>query len=318
MRIASYYPDVQTVGRNDGGPLYHTYILRQLFGQDVVTHLFPAKNVTPSAKFDLHYWVDHGEDALGFTDLVCPKPNVYVSSDTHLGFEYRLQKAREFDWVFCNQHKAQEEFIEKGIPEDKCHWLPHAFDPMAYSPGVFNKNTNKWLTEAYVPKKYDICFVGNLNDRNRVDHLDVLFKEFPNSFWCTRRFHDAAEVFNHSRIVFNVSSRKELNMRVFETLGSRAFLLTDRIPESEDVFKENTHYVAYNDHTEMVNKARYYLNHEAEREQIAQAGYREAISKHTYLHRVKKVLDTANIPYPKDRMEELLKNQMEEVYASVN
>lgn len=292
MRIASYYGDIQTVGRNDGGPLYHTHCLRQIFGEENVMHLFPKGDLSRYGNFDLHYWVDWGEDALGHADFVCPKPNVYVTSDTHLGFDYRLKKAREFDWVFCNQNKAVQDFIAAGIEPNRCNWLPHAFDPLAYSPGVFNPNTNSWNTEAVAQKKYDVCFVGHLNDMNRVDHLDRLFKEIPNFYWGVKKFHEAAEIFNQSKIVFNVSSRKELNMRHFEALGSGAFLLTDNIPPEENVFEEGTHFVGYNNLDEMIEKAKYYLEHDEEREKIAKAGYAEAISKHTYMHRVQAVLQT--------------------------
>ena len=306
IRIASFYGDINTVGRNDGGPLYHTTCLRRLFGADSVFHIFPKGDVSNFGKFDLNYWVDWGEDALGHIDFVCPKPNVYITSDTHLGYSYRLKKAREFDWVFCNQNKAVDFFIRDGIPLGNVFWLPHAFDPLAYSPGVWNQNKNQWDRDAVPLKKYDVCFIGNLNDSNRVDHLDRLFKEVPNFYWGTQRFHEAAEKFNQSKIVFNVSSRKELNMRFFEALGSRSFLLTDNIQKDQNVFKEGIHYIGYDNMDDMVDKAKYYLEHETEREVIAQAGYEAAISGHTYMHRVLTVLDTIGVDYDKERAAKLL------------
>ena len=298
FRIASFYPDKSMVGRNDGGPLYHTYNLRKIFGTQNVAHVFQQDPVV--GKFDLYYWVDHGEDAFGWTDFVCPKPNIYIPSDTHLGYDYRLKKAREFDWVFCNQHQAQKDFIAAGIPEDRCFWLPHAFDPMAYGKGTFNSKTNTWM-DTHVEKRYDVCFVGNLNDLNRVTHIDRLFKEIGDKiYWGTERFHEAAEIFNQSKIVFNVSARGELNMRHFEALGSGAFLLSDNIPESENVFKEGVHFAGYSNMAEMIEKARYYLEHDEERERIAHAGHIEAHQKHTYLHRVISVLKTANIQFDEE------------------
>ena len=295
IRIASYYPDIQTVGRNDGGPLYHTYNLRKIFGKENVVHLLPGGDLSPHGQFDLHYWVDFGEDAFpafDWKDFVCPKPNVYVTSDTHLGYDYRLKKAKEFDYVFCNQKKAVDDFIRDGIPQERIKWLPHAFEPLAYSPGVFNVKKNNWNTCAAPLKRYDVCFIGNLNDENRVRHLDRLFKEFPNFYWGNQRFHEAAEKFNESKIVFNVSARGELNMRHFESLGTRSFLLTDNIPEDQNVFTEGLHFAGYSNMDEMIEKAKYYLAHDEEREKIAEAGYQEAISKHTYMHRVLQVLET--------------------------
>lgn len=40
----------------------------------------------------------------------------------------------------------------------------------------------------------------------------------------------------------------------------------------------------------MVEKARYYLDHDEEREAIAKAGHEEFVDKHSYRHRVEKIL----------------------------
>lgn len=307
FRVASYYPDLKIVGRNDGGPLFATHQLSKIFGKENVMHLFPKGDLSHFGTFDLHWLTDFGEDALGFQDFELPSPSVYWTSDTHLGYDYRLSRAKRCDWTFCAQNKARTDFISDGIPEDRCFWLPHAFDPMAYSPGVFNVASNGWI-DAVPTKKYDVAFIGNLNDLNRVDHLDRLFKEFPNFYWGTKRFHEAAEIFNQSRIVFNVSSRKELNMRHFEALGAGAFLLTDNIPESENVFKEGVHFAGYDNMDDMIDKARFYLKEEnaQEREKIARAGHIEAVSKHTYLHRVLAVLETIGVPFDREKAEALL------------
>ena len=309
FRVGTYYGDQKLFGRNDGACLYTTGILRAIFGAENVLHLFPHGDLSRYGTFDLHWMADWGEDALGYEKFELPSPSVYITSDTHLGYEYRLSRARRCDWVFCNQNKAVRDFVADGIDPKRCFWLPHAFDPLAYSRGVFNPSLGDWDREAVPLKRYDVCFVGNLNDRNRVSHLDRLFKEFPNSFyWGVQRFHEAAEKFNQSRIVFNVSSRKELNMRHFEALGAGAFLLSDNIPESENVFKEGEHFVGYDNMDDMIEKAHYYLDprHEADRERIARAGHIEAVSKHTYLHRVLAVLDTMGVPFDREAAEKLL------------
>lgn len=306
LRIACYYGDVATCGRNDGGPLYAWGQLVKLFGEKNVGHIFPAGDLSTFGNFDLHWLTDFGEDALGFEKFELPKPSVYWTSDTHLGYAYRLSRALRSDWVFCAQNKAVTDFIADGVPADRCFWLPHAFDPLAYSPGVFNLQKNEWDAEAVPVKRYDTCFIGNLNDRNRVAHLDRLFKEIPNFYWGCQRFHEAAEKFNQSKIVFNVSSRKELNMRHFEALGTRSFLLTDNIPQDQNVFKEGVHFVGYDNHDDMIDKAKYYLEHDAEREKIAQAGYEEAVSKHTYAHRIVQALETVGIEVTQEMKDKVL------------
>lgn len=296
-RISSWYADIRSVGRNDGNPLFLTHCLRRLFGRENVVHIFPRDDAKGMGSFDLNIHVDWGEDAFGWTDFRLPSPSVYWASDTHLGYDYRLSRAKMSDIVFCAQRKAVADFIRDGIPADRCHWLAHAFDPLAYSRGIFDIRKNAWNLDVHVSKRYDVCFIGHMNDENRIDHADRLFREFPNFYWGNKRFHEAAEVYNQSRIVFNVSARRELNMRVFEALGSGAFLLTDRLPESETPFKDGVHYVMYDDMDDMIEKARYYLAHEDEREKIAAAGHSEAVASHTYMHRTMTLLDRVGIEY---------------------
>src|SRR3990167_3405801 len=143
-------------------------------------------------------------------------------------------------------------------------------------------------------KKYDGCFIGNVGDWNRVDFLDRMFKEFPNFFYGKRLFEEAAEIFSLSKIVLNISIKQDINMRVFEALSTGSFLLTDEIPTLHHLFQDGVHLVTYKTLDEAAEKARYYLEHDEERERIAEAGYQEFIKKHTYEHRLKSVLEIVN------------------------
>ena len=219
---------------------------------------------------------------LNYKPISPPKPNIYVCSDAHIGYDYRLSRARDFDWVFCNQLRACEEFIRDGIPQERCIWLPHAAEPLAYP-------------AKDIITKYDVCFIGNMNCWKRVDFLDRMFKEFPNFYFGKRLFEEAAEKFSSSKIVLNISIKDDINMRVFEALATKSFLLTDHIPTLEILFKSGVHLETYKDFDEAVDKAKYYLSHDEQRRKIAEAGYQEVISKHTYMHRLKMVLGILNI-----------------------
>ena len=284
MRHAIYYEDHRRVGRNDGGPLYVWNVLKNQLGLDV-THLIPHPDrLSEFGKFDMNWWVDWGEDALkgmlDYTPARCPSPSIYWASDTHLGYEYRLSKAREFTHVFCHQKRAVEEFHCDGVRN--AIWMPHAFEPKAYPKKLCIPN-------------YDVCFVGHINSQNRIDFLDEMFKAFPNFFFGKRLFEDAADIFSRSKITLNVSIKDDLNMRVFETLGSGNFLLTNDIPTIHEVFKDGVHLVTYKNIPDAIEKAKYYIEHDAEREKIALAGYNEAMSKHTYKHRVESMMEIAGI-----------------------
>lgn len=281
--------------RNDGSPLYYWNQLKKR--EDIeVLHLLPEGDVRKFGKMDLWLWVDYGEDGFDPVGSKWLPPqdggkHAYVASDTHLGREYRFEKAKHFDYVFFNQKRAVEEYT-KSKRNKKVIWLPHAAEPQAYP-------------KIDIIKKWDVCFIGHLQDQvncngfTRVDALDRLFKEFPNFYYGTRTpldptmnlFEDVAKKFSQSRIVFNVSIRDDINMRVFEALATNSLLLTNYVPTLSDVFTDGMHLVTYKTLDEMIEKATYFINHEEARELIAQQGYDEVIKKHTYQKRLETILE---------------------------
>ena len=273
MRICIFYE--ARLGRNDGPPLYWLNAMRGL-GHEVV-HL--SSELVPEekqyGKFDLYVWVDWGED--GLTEMLpytpismsTLHPSMYVTSDTHLGYDYRLNKAKEFDYVFCNQVRAMQEFSRDGV---HATFLPHAVEPKAFPnyPAAI--------------KKYDIGFVGFVTFDKRAVMLDRIFKEFPNFWFGQRLFEDCAEVFRKSKIVFNTAAVDDINMRCFEATATGSFLLTEWVPTLDECFEDGKHLVTFKTMDEAVEKAKYYLEHEDEREAIARAGMEHTLSHHTYAH----------------------------------
>ena len=170
--------------------------------------------------------------------------------------------------------------FEKAVV--KAEWLPHAFEPLAYP--RFD----------YASKDHDVCFVGHVNSENRMNFLHEMFKTFPNFYFGQRQFEKAAQKFCKSKIVLNIAMKEDLNMRVFEALGCGSFLLTDWVPHIDEIFEDGKHLVLYRSLEEAVDKAKYYLAHDTDREKIAQAGYEEAIARHTIDHRADKILAAVN------------------------
>ena len=69
------------------------------------------------------------------------------------------------------------------------------------------------------------------------------------------------------------------------------FVLTNFQPEFLDYFEQGKHLVWYESHFDMMNKISYYLEHDDEREHIAQAGYQLVKDKHTMKLRVSELLE---------------------------
>lgn len=293
LRLAIYY-DNECSGRNDGNPLYVYAALKRMQERKLleVDHIIPRKGMDKYGTYDAHIWVDWGEDGLGgvlsFPLLDCPRPMIYWASDTHIhdaSYQYRLSMAKKADYVFAAQKRGVDEFLRDGVKAD---FLPHAFEPFAYN----DPDTNKSFV--FAKKKYDICFVGHINSGNRVDFLDKMFKEFPNFFYGQRLFNDAAEKYSLSKVCLNISMTDDINMRTFEIMGSGNFCLTNWIPTIEELFEDGKHLVLYKSFDEAVDKTKFYLKNDSEREKIVQAGYEEVMKKHTIDHRVSSILNAIN------------------------
>jgi hypothetical protein len=252
-----------------------------------VDHFYPTGEITPFGTYDLNIWTDWGEDGLTgilpYKPIDCPKPMIYWASDTHIkaathdSYDYRLSMAKKADYVFVAQKDAVERMKKDGVQNPI--WLPHAVEPLAY-PKI-----------ELAAKKYDVCFVGHINTKNREDALDRLFREFPNFYYGQQLFENAAQKFCESKIVFNIAMTDDINMRNFEALGTGSFLMTNWIPTIDEIFEDGKHLVLYRSEEEMIDKAKYYLAHDEEREKIAQAGYEHVMENHTILHRVLKMLE---------------------------
>jgi spore maturation protein CgeB len=269
--------------RNDGPPLYLKTNFdwhKDELAISEVKHYVPEGDYRRWGKADLYVWVDHGEDALAVEPFNCPRPNVYWCSDSHLGMDYRLKKAEEFDYVFLSISRHIEKF-KNHLGHDRVYWLPHAGEPTCYK---------------HIPsvKKYDTCFIGHLPNEERIDLLDSLFSEFPEFYYGQKFFEAANEKYNESKLVFNHCIGKEANMRLFEgTLSGSAVLCS----ESEDIRflgYDESNIIFYKGKNDLKEKARYYLSHEEEREAIAKAGMEHTLANHTYLHRAKKILEVIN------------------------
>lgn len=310
-RVAILYEN--GLGRNDGAPLYFKHCLDKAVETGVISeamHLIPDGNYKDFGKFDLSIWPDFGEDALvdilPYKPVLPEGPLAYFASDTHLGPDYRFSMAEKADYAFFAQKRAIEEY-KPSKKNKSVTWLPHAFEPECYRPGVW---TGKEWIDGVPNKEYDICFVGhmqdveNYNGFTRMDFLDRMFKEFPSFYFGTRSpidkahnlFDDASSKFNKSKVCLNISIKDDVNMRVFEVSGSGAFLLTNWLPDLEELgYIDGVTCATYKTLDEAVEKTKYYLEHEEEREKIAKAGYELAIAKHKWSDRLDVILKTAGI-----------------------
>lgn len=224
---------------------------------------------------DLYLWVESvsGHYPLNLEALRCPK--VCYLIDSHLQLSAHLEWAKQFDMVFIAQREYLDEFRTLGV---KAYWLPLGCDPEVHC-------------NSDLPKLYPVGFVGGVQSGSRREALlTQLATQIPihyeRCFW-----DDMARLFSQSQIVFNEAIRNDLNMRVFEVMSTGTLLMTDMAKNSgqDELFRDGEDYVVYRD-SNICDVARFYLDNEELREQIAARGRRLVHNAHTYAHRMDDLL----------------------------
>jgi len=227
--------------------------------------------------WDLFFYVDsyhpgfpRGIERLSF-------PTVCYFLDVPYDIKQRLLMAPFFDYVFIANKNYLKPFkkINKNV-----FWLPFAADP------------ETTYRDKSIKKIYDIGFVGGVKGTERGKILDKLSKQFKlNDYHRFYQPREMAKIYNQSKIVFNQSIVHTMNMRIFEAMASGSMLLTEEIKDGQDeLFDNKKHLVTFEGEDDLVEKIKYYLAHDKERERIAAAGEKEVLAKHTYWHRAQTVL----------------------------
>jgi spore maturation protein CgeB len=101
---------------------------------------------------------------------------------------------------------------------------------------------------------------------------------------------DMYDVLGRSRISVNrhidVAEGYANNMRLFETTGVGALLLTEAAPNLGDFFQPGREVVAYEGEDDLVEKIEHYLRNDDERLEIAAGGQKRTLNEHTYRRRI--------------------------------
>ncbi len=213
-----------------------------------------------------------------------PCPKAYISIDTWQSPRDYVD-ALQYDYVLA----AQREFVPRmrATGARNVHWLPLGCDPDFHHP---------------VPaeKRYDIAFVGALTSDVHIKRAYLLgkLKERFNVNIQTGVHGEAmCRTFHEGRIAFNHCDINDINMRVFEVMAMGCPLLTNRTPERTglfDLFEEGKHMLVYDDADDLLHKVKQYLGDKETCMRVAKAGRDEVLAKHTYAHRVERILSVVD------------------------
>ncbi|MFQ5681796.1 MAG: glycosyltransferase [Candidatus Binatia bacterium] len=104
---------------------------------------------------------------------------------------------------------------------------------------------------------------------------------------------EMVEIYSRTKINLcinnNVTAVENIKGRNFEVPGCRGFLLSGPAQNLEEYFEIGKEVIVYNHRNDLAKKIDYYLQHDKERETIAQAGYERVLRDHTYEKRFEQI-----------------------------
>lgn len=104
----------------------------------------------------------------------------------------------------------------------------------------------------------------------------------------------AHHVFQSSKINLNISLKGiegGTPQRIMDIMGARGFVITSYSPETAELFEEDREIVMFRTPEELLEKVDFYLEHEIERELIAQAGHEKVMKYYTYQQKMNKLIE---------------------------
>jgi spore maturation protein CgeB len=120
---------------------------------------------------------------------------------------------------------------------------------------------------------YSLSYFAETNDKLPAD----ISRYVQGPIWGMEMYQRLSETKINLNIHIDLAGRQAANMRLFETTGVGAFLLTDDKPNLRELFEPGHEIETFKTTNEMVEKIRYYLNHESERQAIAKRGQKKCL-----------------------------------------
>lgn len=235
-------------------------------------------------------------------------PHIYWATEDPLHFdEVSMVFAPHSNYVFTTAEECNEKYRSINIPSSTLLF--------GFNPKIFHKKPPK---KEY---KHDIVLIANnyywfsenKNFRKKAIN-DILLPLIEANYdvkiwgdkWCDPTYgynidpkyccgylfdyQETANIYSSAKIVLGIesvnTSLTQTSVRAYEIMGCKSFHLTCYTPAHEKLFNNHEHLVWSKSPEETLSLVKYYLEHDNEREAIANNGYKEVLSKHTYYHRL--------------------------------
>ena len=236
---------------------------------------------------------------------------VHWAYDSPVRLPWVLEQAKGFDLIYTYEPDDVELFSSLA---------PTSYLPLGYDDRIYRSASPSQSRDI------DLCFVGAIRRiwPKRIELLQEVAGELKRGnveiwsdtipYYSPSRFLDLLiigagrnlrvrrkeasheeinSLYNRSKICLNIhhsQSRRALNPRTFEILGSGGFLLTDRTLDGVYGFESGKDCWLYSDTESLIQSVREFLADGDKRERIANHGHEIAKRYHSYVARASKIL----------------------------
>lgn len=140
--------------------------------------------------------------------------------------------------------------------------------------GAHGAQRTKYLHGVHIPNSFiDINYHAPIHTQNRLEFFNLI---------------------QTSKINLNITAGGNDCMRFWELLGAGGFVLTEQHNQIiEPAFENGVHLDRFSSRAEMLDKIRFYLEHDEIREHIRQVGYRFAMDNHSCYSRMNYIVSKA-------------------------
>lgn len=148
-----------------------------------------------------------------------------------------------------------------------------------------------------------------LTSIERSEYIEALSKEFDFALYTPEEtkwlskvrnmgaidyYNDAPKAMKMAKINLNISLRSIISgipLRCMDIMGAGGFLLTNYQADFEDYFEAGKDYVYFENKNDLLDKAKYYLEHNEERNAIAESGYKKVKLQHSFDVRINEMME---------------------------
>ena len=210
-----------------------------------------------------------------FSKFVAPVFHIYATT-----YASALDKAAKngHNNFYLTQWAANSATLQKPLPASECTY------PVTFIGTAYGKRP-QWMTRLAEAGIHVECFgFGWKNGPVRAEDIPQIMRDSVISL----NFGDSGVQWKGVRPLRS----RQIKARIFEVPGAGGFLISENA-EDLNKFYSAEEIETFEGVDELGAKIRKYLDEFANRDRIAEAGYRRTIDQHTYEHRFSKLLDAA-------------------------